>query len=70
MRRQQVLTLVNVDPVVVDQTAGGGDRKVRWNLRGDLLESQHTIQLAIDPETSARTNDSTSARVRQTQTQG
>src|SRR6185503_13856886 len=50
VRRQQIFTLVNRDPIVVDHAGGGGDRKVRWNLGGDLFESQHAIQFAIDPD--------------------
>src|SRR5215212_655134 len=56
--RQQVLSLVDADPIVIDQAAGGGDGKVGRNLSGDLFEPQHAIELAIDPNTPARSNES------------
>src|SRR6185295_7725367 len=38
VRGQQILSLTDHHPVVIDQTARGGDRKIRRNLRRDLLE--------------------------------
>src|SRR4026207_2384216 len=70
VRGQKILSFVNLNPIVVDQTARRLDRKVRRNLCCDLFETQHTIQLAIDPKTSARTDNGTSTCVRQPQTQG
>ena len=56
MCRQQVLAFVDRDPIVVDQAAGGGDRKVRRNLGRDLFKPDDAIQLAIDPQTAARSD--------------
>ena len=55
--RKQVLSFVDRDPVVIDQRARADDGKVTRNFSRDLLEPQHTIQLAIDPDTTPRTND-------------
>src|SRR5688500_18079978 len=53
---QQILSLINRHPVVIDYRAGAPDLEVAGNFSRDLLESQHSIQLAIDPDTPARTD--------------
>src|SRR5215217_7945717 len=69
MYRQQILAFADSHPVVIDPTARGRDRKVRRNLRRDLFEPQHAIELAIDPHAAARTDNRARARVCKAQRQ-
>src|SRR2546428_7694502 len=49
-RRQQMLLLVDRDPIVIDRLAGGSNRKSGIDFRADVFQTQHAVILPIDPD--------------------
>src|SRR5258705_8673280 len=62
MSRQQIFVFVDCYPVVIDERAGCGDRKVTGYLGSNLLKTQYAISFAINPDTPARANGNNGRR--------